>query len=288
MGLDVPSEDAAKIEDILKPWGVGSAFGDHVLRLDAVGEFLADVNVPAHTAYLREPYIDLPGNNVGAPRISPDDFRDAVLVMNRYGWRPAIHINGDRALDLVLDGYEAADKESSILKSRWIVEHIPLAHPDQMEKMARLGIMIIANVQPYGGAEGMIHSLGKERTERAVPMREFLDHHLTVGTGSDWPTFTNNPFVNFYFYVTRRTSHGNLSGVAEKITREEALRVATVNNAYITYEEKVKGSIEAGKLADFVILDRDLLSVPEDQIRSIRPLATFVGGSEVFSSGGDF
>ncbi len=288
MGLDVPPEDAVKMEEILQPWGVGPGFGDHILRLDAIGEFLVDVNLPAHTAYLREPYIDLPGNNVGAPRITPVNFRQAVLVINRYGWRPAIHIYGDKALDIVLDGYQSADNQKSIRESRWIVEHVPLVHPDQMEEMARLGVMIIANVQPYSGAEGMIRSLGKERAEGTVPMRQLLDHHLTVGTGTDWPTFTDNPFLSMYFYITRKTADGKVSGASQKITREEALRVATINNAYITYEEGVKGSIEAGKLADFLVLSQDLLAMPEDEIRSIHPLATYVGGREVFSDGHGF
>ena len=130
----------------------------------------------------------------------------------------------------------------------------------------------------------MIRAWGKERTERAVPMRELLDHGLIVSTGSDWPTNTNNMFVNMGFYVTRKTREGGQSGAAQKISRQEALRVATINNAYMTYEEKVKGSIEPGKLADFLILSQDILTVPEDQIRSILPLATYVGGRKVFAA----
>jgi predicted amidohydrolase YtcJ len=284
MGLDVPPSDADKMEQILSPWGVGPGFGDHQLRIDGVGEFLVDVNIAAHSAYLREPYIDLPGNNIGVPRIPPDKFREAVLTMDRYDWRPAIHTYGDKALDLVLDGYEYADREKPIRDSRWVVEHVPLVHPDQMERMARLGVMVIANIQPYNGNEAMVRTLGRDRAEHAVPMRTMLDRHLVVGTGSDWPTFSNNPFTNIYFYVSRRTIDGKLAGAGEKISREEALKVATVNNAYITDEEAVKGSIEEGKFADFVVLSDDILTVPEEQIRSIRPVATYVGGREVYAS----
>ena len=121
-------------------------------------------------------------------------------------------------------------------------------------------------------------------------MRELLDHGLSVSGGSDWPPFlklpgpTNNPFVNIYFYVTRNTLDSGPFGTEQKISRAEALRVETINNAYLTYEENVKGSIEPGKLADFLILSHDILTVPEEQIRSILPLATYVGGRKVFST----
>lgn len=283
MGLNVAPEDADKMEQILSPWGVGPGFGDHWLRLDCVAEFSVDGN-PDSGAYLRQPYVEAPRDDIATPRITAEKFLQAVLTMNRYGWRPSPHITGDKALDLVLDAYEAADRQSSIRDKRWVVEHTPLIHPDQMERMARLGIVVSAQFQPYRGADTMIRFWGKERAERAVPMRELLDHRLIVSTGSDWPGATDNPFVNIYFYVTRKTVDGKLAGAPEKISRQEALRVSTVNNAYMTFEEKVKGSIEAGKLADFLILSHDILTVPEEQIHAIHPLATYVGGRKVFSS----
>ena len=91
-----------------------------------------------------------------------------------------------------------------------------------------------------------------------------------------------NPFIPIYFYVTRKTETGTVLDPAQKISREEALRVSTINTAYLTFEEDVKGSIEPGKLADFLILSQDILTVPEEQIRSIQPLATYVGGRKVF------
>ena len=95
---------------------------------------------------------------------------------------------------------------------------------------------------------------------------------------------SNNPFANIYFYVTRRSTDGNVIGAAQKITRAEALRVETINNAYLTFEEKIKGSIEAGKLGDFVILSQDIMNVPEEQIRAITPLATYVGGKLLYDA----
>jgi len=270
------------MEHILKPWGLRTGFGNARLRLDSIGEFGMDVT---GNAYLREPYADRPETR-GAMRIPPEQLRQAMLTINRYGWRPAIHIMGDATLDAVLDAYEAANAESPLRDKRWIVEHIPLVHPDQMERMARLGVLVSAQIQPYNGAEAMVRNFGKERAEHAVPMRELLDHHLIVSTGSDWGggEEEDNPFVNMYFYVTRKTRNGIVLGASQKISREEALRVATVNNAYMNFEESQKGSIESGKLADFLVLSQDLLTIPEEQIRSVRPLATYVGGRKVFSS----
>ena len=282
MGLDVTATEADEMEHILKPWGLRTGFGNARLRLDSIGEFGMDVT---GNAYLREPYADRPETR-GAMRIPPEQLRQAMLTINRYGWRPAIHIMGDATLDAVLDAYEAANAESPLRDKRWIVEHIPLVHPDQMERMARLGVLVSAQIQPYNGAEAMVRNFGKERAEHAVPMRELLDHHLIVSTGSDWGggEEEDNPFVNMYFYVTRKTRNGTVLGASQKISREEALRVATVNNAYMNFEESQKGSIESGKLADFLVLSQDLLTIPEEQIRSVRPLATYVGGRKVFSS----
>jgi len=119
-------------------------------------------------------------------------------------------------------------------------------------------------------------------------MREFLNRHVVVSAGSDFlagPNSSDNPFIPIYFYVARKTRSGDVIGPEQKISREEALRISTINYAYTTFEEKLKGSIEPGKLADFLILSDDILSVPEEKIASLYPLATYVGGQKVFQTG---
>lgn len=282
MGIDVNSTDWDKLDEILGPIGVQPGFGDHWLRLDFISEFAMDSNT--NVALFREPKLTTP--DLGTMRITADQLRQAMLTINRYGWRPAIHITGDGTLDKVLDAYEAADNERSIKDKRWVVEHIPFVQPDQIERIARLGVLVSAQFQPYSGTEGSKRVLGDKRADRSVPMREFLDRKVVVSAGSDWPSGSNNPFVNIYFYVTRKTSNGGVSGLEQTITREEALRVATVNNAYMTFEEDAKGSIEAGKLADFLILSDDVMTVSEEKIREIKVLATFVGGKKMYSAPG--
>jgi hypothetical protein len=282
MGIEAQASDADRLEQILNSWGEGSGFGNDWLRLDCVAEFGVDSGV--ENAFLRKPHWTDAGGYVGESRITPEKFLQSVLVMQQHGWRPAIHIVGDRALDLVLDAYEAADRVSPIGPKRWVVEHIPVSQPDQMERMARLGVLVSAQIQPYLDGPEMVRDWGKERAERAVPMREWLDHKLPVSSGTDWPARALNPFLTISYYVTRKTLDGTPLGVSEKVSREEALRLATINNAYLTFEEATKGSIEQGKLADFLVLSDDLLTVPEEQIRSVHPVATYVGGRRVFST----
>ena len=122
------------------------------------------------------------------------------------------------------------------------------------------------------------------RAERALPAREWVEHGLTVSTGSDWPGPDNNPFHTLAFYVTRQAHGYGPFAPNQRVTREMALRMATVNNAYMTFEETDKGSIEPGKLADFLILSADILKVPVQDLSALHPLATYVGGREMYRS----
>jgi len=273
MQLDLPFADRT-IEDLTK-WGVGPGFGDHWLRLDSIGE---------------EPY---------APKTPLKQFIDIAIAANRLGWRFSPHINAspgtnfsaDEVLNATLLAYEAVDRDRSIRDKRWVVEHIPFATPDQLDRLAKLGVVVSLQAAGYnGGYEAAVRAVGKERAERQTPIRDMLDRHMIVCAGSDFggpnpdEALPNNPFKYFYYYVTRKTVDGRLLGPEEKISRAEALRLFTVNSAYTTFEEKVKGSIEAGKLADFVILSQDVMTVPDDKILRTRVLATYVGGRKVFSA----
>ncbi len=271
LGIEYP--DQANTEKHLDELGVAVPFGDHWLRMDAVGE---------------EPWA--PGTMAAKP------WTELILAMNRLGWRPAPHVYADpargtgpdEATNDTLDAYEAADRENPIKDKRWYVEHVPFATPEQMDRMAKLGLVV--SIQDAGYTQGFPVQLPKERFEHLNPVREFLDHKLVVIGGSDYggpnPTERepNNPMIPFYFYVTRKSRDGEVVGADEKISREEALRIFTVNPAYATFEENVKGSIAPGMLADFVILNQDIMTVPDDKLLGTHPLATFVGGKEVFAA----
>jgi predicted amidohydrolase YtcJ len=264
MGLDLPYSDVAKTKEALDTWGVGSQFGDNLLRLDSISE-------------------DPDASDNG---LTPEQLKDVAIEINRHGWRMAPHTEAEKDFEATVAAYEAADRDSSIHDKRWVLEHIPFATPSQMDRIAKLGVVVSAQYQGYNGnIEAAARTVGKERAEKEPPMRDFLDHHLIVSTGSDYlgAEETDNPLIPFYFYVTRKRKDGTVVGPEEKIGREEALRVGTINYAYTTFEDKVKGSLEPGKLADFLILSDDILTVPDDKILSIHPLATYLGGREVFS-----
>jgi predicted amidohydrolase YtcJ len=262
MGLDIP--DVSRAEETLRTWGVGSGFGDAWLRLDSVSE---------------DPYPML---------VPPKPFAEVVLQAQKYGWRMSPHADSDESLDAILDAYEAADRISPIRNQRWVIEHANRATPEQIRRLVKLGVVISTQYGSYAqDLSGATAAVGKARAERQPPVKELLDAGLIVSTGSDFYAAINtpdNPLIPIYFYVTRRTRSGTVIGPEQRISREQALRVSTVNYAYTTFEESLKGSIEAGKLADFVILSGDLLTVPEEQILSLRPLATYVGGRKVFAA----
>jgi predicted amidohydrolase YtcJ len=135
MGLELNAGEEDQLDAMLAPWGVGPGFGDEWLRIDGIAEYNPGDRV-------REPYSNGDGTNTGRYRLAEEDFISAIRVMNKYGWRPSIHVAGDRTLDLVLDAYEAADRDRSIKDRRWIVEHIQLVHDEQIERIKRLGVMV--------------------------------------------------------------------------------------------------------------------------------------------------
>jgi predicted amidohydrolase YtcJ len=266
LGLELAVSDPA---DLARQQMVTPGFGDHWLRIDSAGE---RPHPPEGDATLEE-------------------YKALMLELNRLGWRHSPHVGTNEALEEVLQAYEAADRESPIRDRRWVVEHIPNVTPALMERLAKLNVIVSTNMAGYAGNyDAAVRSLGEQQARRQTPVREMLDHHLVVIAGSDYggptpdTTTSNNPFIPLYYYVSRKTRDGRVLGPHEKISREEALRIATNNNAFATWEENVKGSIEPGKLADFLVLSGDFMTIPEDEIIKLHPLATYVGGRKVYTA----
>lgn len=271
----------------LSGWGVTTGFGDSMLRLDGIGEFGIDGGFEG--ALMSQPYepsgrVRSEGPYFGLQLIPTQKFAEVILAMDSLGWRGCIHSVGDKATDIVLNAYEEANKAKSIRSGRWVLEHGLYMRPDQYDRIKNLGVVISTQFHPYMAAPTIIANWGKDRAERAVPVREWLGAGLRVGGGSDWSVVPANPFWMIYFFVTRDTRLWGVLGPEQRISRQEALRLMTINNAYITFEEHQKGSIEAGKLADFIVLSDDILTVPERRILQIRPLLTFLGGVAVYRS----
>jgi predicted amidohydrolase YtcJ len=267
MGLELP--DAGDPAGLVRQQVVTPGFGDHWLRLDSAGE---QPNPPAGNA-------------------TPEQYKALMLELNRLGWRHSPHVGTNEALEAVLRAYEAADRESPIRAKRWVVEHIPNVTPPLMERLAKLGVIVSTNMAGYASSyDAAVRELGREQAERQTPVRDMLDHGLVVVIGSDYAgpnpetATSNNPFVPLYYYVSRKTRDGRVLGPNERISRADALRIAIYNNAFATWEEDVKGSIEPGKLADFLVLSGDFMTIPEDEILKLHPLATYVGGRKVYTA----
>ena len=282
-----PSKPTQELISELQTWGVSTGFGDAMLRLDGVGEFGIDGGFEG--ALMSQHYAHAPGDipadgYFGLQQIPTDKFEQVILAMNRLNWRASIHVAGDRGLDLVLDAYEKANREKPISRKRWTVEHLLYTRPDQFKRIRDLGVVVSTQFHAYMAAADMVNFWGPERAAKATRVRDWLDAGLKVGSGSDWSLLPANPFWMIYFWVTRDSRLSGVLGPEERLTREEALRLMTINNAYLTMEEKIKGSLEPGKLADLVVLSADVLTVPPEQIRDIVPLMTMVGGNAVYVS----
>ena len=275
-GIEFPDHENTAVH--IENMGISHPFGDHWLRIDSTGE---------------EPWT--PGTMALKP------YTELMLTLNRLDWRPCPHVCADRvrkidadtATNAHLDAFEAADRVSSIKDKRWYMEHTPFATPEQIDRMAKLGVIICVNDHGYYEPLPPPYPQEKERLAHQTPIRSLLDKKIVVICGSDYrgpasdEMRPNNPMIFFSLYVTRKAKDGKPLAAAEKISRQEALRIVTANAAYATFEEKIKGSIEPGKLADFVILSQDLMTVQDDQILDTKPLATFVGGKKVYPALGN-
>ena len=274
-----------RVRDTIASWGIRPDEGDEWLR---VGGIKTGVDGGFEGGHMRAPYappFDRNGSYRGLVLIPPAAYVAGIRELNRLGWRVATHAVGDAAIDQVLEAYEAAHRDRSIKERLWVIEHAFIARADHFPRMRALGLAVSAQDHLYLAAPSMKKLWGPERAARVTPMRSFLDQELLVAAGTDAPVVPYSPFWSMYHFITRDTISDGVYGPSERITREEALRAYTLNGAKLTFEEAIKGSIEPGKLADLVVLSEDFLAAPEKALASMRALATWVGGREVYRSG---
>jgi predicted amidohydrolase YtcJ len=271
-------------EKVFASLGVSSGFGDDWLRFAGIGEILSDGGMTLKTAFLRDPYPDDP-NNHGQANVPADKLDQIAAICARRGWRMAVHAVGDAAIDRVLDAYEYANKQNSIVGKRWFVIHGSLMQADQLQRAKALGLRVeMQNVFMWDKAPTVARFVGSERANRAVPTKLMIDilGIDSIGAGTDFSVNTLNPFINMYIMVTRKDPSGMVYGADQAITREQAIRLYTSAASYATFDEHKKGSIEPGKLADLVVLSDDLLTVPAEKIKDITALTTITGGTIVY------
>lgn len=288
-----PADVRREIEQI--PFVTG--WGDKWLRVGSL-KTIVDGGILIGTAYLRQPYgphtqiygfvepgyrgvLYVPRENVFAMAQAADDL----------GWQMTAHVTGGGSLDILLDAYEAANRIKPIAGRRFVATHANFPDERAIERAKKLGVAF--DVQPawlYFDGPALKDVFGPERMKHFLPLRSLIDAGLVVGGGSDHmirfdPRLSTNPYDPFFemwMAITRKMTDGNVLNPEQRISRLEALKMWTWNNAYLEFSEKEMGSIEPGKLADMVVISKNFATCPEDEIKDIEALQTIVGGRVIY------
>ena len=284
MRLNVLMSTAANLDGTAPPLlqsGIAPDEGDEWLR---VGGVKLAVDGGFEGGLMREPYEEPWGENRtfrGLQTIDTERYIAAVRAFNQQDWRVATHAVGDAAIDLVLNAYEKANADRAIAGRRWSIEHAFIGRPDQLPRMKALGLAISAQNHLYLAGPSLVKYWGAARAGITTPVKMYLDAGLPVSSGTDAPVVPYPPLWTIYHFVTRDTISGGVLGADQRISRQQALRLATINNAWLMMEEQTKGSIEPGKLADLVVLNEDPMTCPEPRLRDAQVMMTMVGGKVV-------
>ncbi|MEM9800609.1 MAG: amidohydrolase [Planctomycetota bacterium] len=259
-------------------------YGDNHLSVRGIKRSI-DGALGSHGAWLLEPYADLP-ESAGLNTVPVDDVVACAELALEHDVQLCVHAIGDRANRETLDIFERVFGDDPKRRAlRWRVEHAQHLHPDDIPRFAKLGVIpAMQGVHCTSDAPWVLRRLGEERAESGAYMwRTLLDSGAVVTNGTDAPVEDLDPIASFYATVTRRLSDGTQFYPEEALTRMEALYSYTMANAYAAFEEDLKGSLQPGKLADIVVLSKDILSCPEEEIRDAQIDMTIVGGDLLYS-----
>jgi predicted amidohydrolase YtcJ len=301
--ISLPLGTGASAEEIRKKLlGLGyyTGFGDEWVRIGALKVWM-DGGILTGTAWLREPWGEKAKEIYG---ITDPTYRGVLLtneatllkigkVANEIGWKFTAHCTGGGGVDIMLDAFEEINKSHSIKPRRFSIIHGNFFTPEAIERMKNLGVY--ADMQPawfYKDSDAMNYVLGERRIKSFHPYKSLFDAGVKVNGGSDHMVKLDsyaainpyNPFLAMWSVITRTSEMGTIIVAEEAISRAQALRMYTINNAYASFEENLKGSIEPGKLADLVVISEDFLNCPVEKIKSIVAEMTMVGGKIVYQS----
>ncbi|MCP3909948.1 MAG: amidohydrolase [Actinomycetia bacterium] len=257
--------------------GLHTGFGDDWLRFGPTKIF-ADGSLMGRTAAMFDDYEGEPGNN-GYFQMPEDRLHGLILAAHRSGWQVATHAIGDRAVASVLDAYSEALRQYPREDHRHRIEHCGMCRADDVARMAAMGVIPVPQgrfISEIG--DGMLDAIGPTRAGDCYRERSFLDAGITVPGSSDRPVVNGAPLLGIHDLVNQKTMTDRPFNPHEALTVEEALYAYTMGSARASFDETRKGSLEAGKLADLVVLDRDLTAVDPDGIAETGVLATMVGG----------
>jgi hypothetical protein len=271
--------------------GIRRAFGGPYLRIGALKAY-ADGSLGSATAYFFEPFNDQPNNHgLLSDTMQPISLmRDRMMKADSAGLQLCTHAIGDAAISTILDIYAEIEKAHGARDRRWRIEHAQHMAAKDFDRFAQLHV--IASVQPYHAIDDgrwAESRIGRDRASRTYAFRTFLDHGVRLALGTDWDVAPLNPMLTLYAAATRATLDGkNPNGwfPEQKLTVREAIEAYTMGSAYAEFQEKEKGSITVGKLADMVLLSDDVLTIDPVKIRDVKVLKTWVGGKLTYEGEG--
>lgn len=262
--------------------GVRTGFGDEWVRVGAMKQ-IADGAISGRTARLSQPYIGHP-NDYGTFSATEEELYENGRKAHAAGWQLGTHANGDVAIERVLNVYERINREMPRPDPRFRVEHCTLINDSIVKRMQALNaIPTPFSTYVYYHGEKMQY-YGEERLKHMFALRTFLDAGLRPTQASDYPPGEFPPMMALQSEVTRTDMNGHVWGANQRVSVEEAIRIGTLNGAYASYEENLKGSIEPGKLADLVVLGRDPFKEDPSNLVTIPVERTMTGGRWVYES----
>lgn len=280
----ISSTDSAEADYIRENGPVSGLYDDHLSILGV--KVLGDGALGSRGSALLEDYSDDPGNR-GSYRFTNEEIYDIMSLAYDNGYQTGVHAIGDGTNHQVLNAYERVMEENPREDARLRIEHFQIITAEDMQRALDMGILPAMQFTHATSDSNMAEDrIGSERIKTAYAWRTVLDAGSIIIGGSDAPVEKVNPFHGLYAGVTRMTRAGEPEGgwyPEQKVTREEALRAFTIWAAYGQFEEDLKGSLEPGKLADFIIIDRDYMTCPEADIKDIQVLATYVGNELVYT-----
>ena len=258
-----------------------------------------DGGILTGTSYMRRPYGEKGGmfgiddaHFRGVLRLSKEQLTEYIKMAGKMGLQMAAHCVGDAACDVFISAYDEVDRIDPIDKKRFTIIHADFTDDDMLKKVKELGLILIS--QPaWHYMDGTIINriLDRDIMKTFLPYKKMDELDIKVCAGSDHMVKHDsllshnpyNPFAAMYNMVTRKTRKGDLVEPGQRISREKALRMYTIDSAYASFDESIKGSLEKGKLADLAVLTGDYLACPEEEIPFIEAELTMTGGRIVYS-----
>lgn len=260
-------------------------YSSEILQFSGLKQFVDGV-VSGHTALMLEPYSDKPETR-GSTTFSPELIKKWVFEADREGFRIRLHAIGDAGVRLALDAFEEAQKINGFRDSRHTIEHIESIHPDDICRFQQLDIIASMQPQHLASLEQEMYQLrlGTQRDKFTFAIKKLKKAGAKLAFGSDFPVVSLNPMLEIYRAVTRVDSTGlaaNTWNIDERIILGEALKAYTVGSAYGSFRENELGTLEVGKLADIIVLDRNLFEIPEEELLDTKVKLTIMNGNIVF------